>query len=147
MTGPPASDAAALRRMRAQKRADTKPELALRRMLWARGLRYRVHVRLPLIKLRRTADIAFLGPRVAVFVDGCYWHACPVHGTRPKANAHWWTEKLAANVQRDRDTDTRLREIGWESVRIWEHENPSEAVDRIEQIVEARRLRPPTSTS
>lgn len=126
--------------MRKQKRSDTLPELALRRALWARGLRYRVGVRLPLNKLRRTADVAFLGARVAVFVDGCYWHACPIHGTRPKANASWWTEKLAANVERDRDTDRRLREIGWESVRVWEHETPSEAVDRIQQVIEARRL-------
>jgi DNA mismatch endonuclease (patch repair protein) len=96
-----------------------------------------------LTTLRRTADVAFLGPRVAVFVDGCFWHACPVHGTRPKANASWWTEKLTANVQRDRDTDRRLREIGWESVRVWEHENSSAAADRIQQVVEARRLRSP----
>ena len=93
VAGPPASDAAALRRMRKQQRSGTLPELALRRALWARGLRYRVNVRLPLTKLRRTADVAFLGPRVAVFVDGCFWHDCPVHGTRPKANASWWTEE------------------------------------------------------
>jgi DNA mismatch endonuclease (patch repair protein) len=133
--------------MRKQKRAGTGPELALRRALWARGLRYRVDVRLPLTKLRRTADVAFLGCRVAVFVDGCYWHVCPVHGTHPKANAGWWAEKLAVNVQRDRDTDRRLREIGWVPVRVWEHENPSEAADRIQHVVAARRLRSPTHVS
>lgn len=125
--------------MRAQKQTGTAAELALRRAVWARGLRYRVDARLPLPYLRRRADLLFLGARVAVFVDGCYWHHCPQHGTRPKSNAEWWAEKLASNVRRDRDTDEQLRAIGWESLRMWEHDDPSETADWVEGVVRARR--------
>lgn len=128
---PSASSAEALLRMRKQKRADTRPELALRKVLHAQGLRYRVDVPLPLDAVRRRADLLFTRSRVAVFIDGCYWHACPVHGTSPKANAGWWSQKLETNVRRDRDTDQRLREIGWQVIRIWEHEDPTEAADRV----------------
>jgi DNA mismatch endonuclease (patch repair protein) len=102
---PPASSPEALQRMRRQRRADTAPELAIRRLVHARGLRYKIDAALPLRGVRRRADMLFSRARVAVFVDGCYWHACPIHGTKPKANASWWAEKLAANVGRDRDTD------------------------------------------
>lgn len=130
--GPQPSSPEALRRMQRQRRADTKPELALRKELHRRGLRYRVDVRV-LPGLRRRADIVFPGRRVAVFVDGCFWHACPEHGTSPKANAAWWRDKLKGNVQRDRDTDRRLEEAGWTPVRIWEHEDPGRAADLVEQ--------------
>lgn len=84
----------------------------------------------------------FRGSRVAVYVDGCFWHSCPVHGTFPKANADWWREKLDANVRRDGDTDLELQAAGWTVIRVWEHETPSEAVDRIEAVVRlARDLR------
>src|SRR5215207_10089041 len=92
--------AAALRRMQKQRQSGTRPELAIRRLLHARGLRYRVDAPLPIPHLRRRADLLFAGPKVAVFVDGCYWHCCPVHATKPKANAQWWAEKLAKNVER-----------------------------------------------
>lgn len=102
------------------RRRDTKPEVALRRELFAAGLRYRVACPVP-GQRRRTIDIAFTRARVAVFVDGCFWHGCPEHGTRPKSNIEWWTRKIAANQARDRDTDRVLREIGWTSLRFWEH--------------------------
>jgi DNA mismatch endonuclease (patch repair protein) len=123
--------------MRATPRRDTPPELALRRELHRRGLRYRLHQKL-LPGLRREVDIAFPRVRVAVFVDGCFWHACPEHGTTPKSNREWWQTKLEANRSRDRDTDKRLRAKGWHVVRIWEHELPMEAADRIESLVRSR---------
>lgn len=138
-TRPPASSPEALRRMQRQRRVDTGCEIAIRRLLWARGWRYRVDYRLPLTGLRRRADIAFPGRKVAVFVDGCYWHSCPQHGTRPAANADWWRDKLARNVERDRDTDIRLGQAGWISVRIWEHEAPEEAVEKITRVLRAER--------
>lgn len=119
---------------------DTPPELALRRRLHAMGFRYRVDTR-PVAAMRRTADIVFRPCSVAVFVDGCFWHSCPVHGSKPKSNAQWWSEKLAANVQRDRDTDKRLAEAGWEVVRVWEHEDPAEAASHIAEVVLAARGR------
>lgn len=88
---------------------------------------------------RRKADLVFSRLRVAVYVDGCFWHSCPDHATRPKANAEWWREKLERNVERDRDTDAQLREAGWEVVRIWEHEAVGDAVERIEHVLIARR--------
>lgn len=119
--------------MERQKRADTRPERELRVALHRRGLRYRAH--LPIKGTRRTIDIAFPRLRIAVFVDGCFWHGCPTHGTSPKANARWWAEKLAANIERDRDTRNRLEAAGWKVLRVWEHEDRSAAVDRIWRLV------------
>lgn len=136
---PAASDAATRKRMRNQKRRETRPELALRRELWSRGLRYRVDAALPLRGGRRRADLLFTRARVAVFVDGCYWHSCPLHGTAPRANASWWAAKLQTNVWRDRDTDLQLAELGWLSVRVWEHEEAFAAADRVAALVQARR--------
>ena len=90
--------------MQRQRRTGTHPELVIRRLVSAAGLRYKVDAVLPVLGLRRRADMLFRRSKVAVFVDGCYWHACPEHGTMPKANAMWWAEKLAANVSRDRRT-------------------------------------------
>jgi DNA mismatch endonuclease (patch repair protein) len=122
------------RRMSASKRRDTAPEMALRRELHARGLRYRVAYPVP-GQRRRTIDVAFTRVKVAVFVDGCYWHGCPQHGTRPRSNADWWSAKFAANQSRDRDTDRLLRELGWTVVRVWEHEYSDAAADRVEKVV------------
>jgi DNA mismatch endonuclease, patch repair protein len=124
--------------MQRQVRRDTKPELALRRELWRRGLRYRVD--LAAIAGRRRADIVFTRERVVVYVDGCYWHSCPEHATVPKANREWWVAKLRANVERDRDTDAGLAAAGWEVVRVWEHEVMTEAADRIEATLRRRRV-------
>jgi DNA mismatch endonuclease (patch repair protein) len=120
--------------MQATRRRDTGGELALRSELHRRGLRYRVE-RQVLKGLRRRADIVFSRQKVAVFVDGCFWHGCPDHGTWPKNNAAWWREKIEANRARDADTDRRLREAGWFSVRVWEHEPVAAAADRVEEIV------------
>lgn len=119
-------------------RRDTLPELALRSELHRRGLRFRVD-RAPLRGLRSRADIVFGPARVAVYVDGCFWHSCPEHATRPKSNAEWWERKLRRNQERDAETDLALREQGWEVVRIWEHEDPVEAADRVEEAVSSRR--------
>jgi DNA mismatch endonuclease (patch repair protein) len=119
-------------------RRDTLPELALRSELHRRGLRFRVD-RAPVPGLRSRADIVFGPAHVAVYVDGCFWHSCPEHGTRPKANAEWWEQKLNRNQERDAETDRTLRENGWAVVRIWEHEDPIEAADRVEAAVKSRR--------
>ncbi len=103
-------------------------------MLHARGLRYRVQVPL-LERPRRTADIVFPKKRIAIFVDGCFWHGCPKHGTSAKSNAEFWHDKIAANKKRDRDTNERLEGAGWTVVRVWEHEKPADVVDRIEGLV------------
>lgn len=116
----------------------TAPELAVRRELHRRGLRYRTDMPVPDIG-RTRPDIVFTRVRVAVFVDGCFWHRCPDHGTSPKANADWWSEKLDGNVRRDRAIDLALAEAGWLVIRIWEHEEPVEAADRIESAVRKRR--------
>jgi DNA mismatch endonuclease, patch repair protein len=130
---PPASSPAALARMVRQRRRDTAPEMAIRRLLHAMGLRYRVDAPLP--GMRRRADLVFGSARVAVFVDGCFWHACPEHGTQPSSNAAWWAEKIETNVQRDRDTDRRLAAGGWTVLRVWEHEIPETAAARIAEAV------------
>ena len=111
-------------RLSRQRVRDTAPELALRQLLHAGGLRYRVDVA-PLPGLRRRADVVFTRARLAVFVDGCFWHRCPLHGTYPKNNADWWRTKLDRNVQRDRETDQALAEADWQVLRFWEHEPAS----------------------
>jgi DNA mismatch endonuclease, patch repair protein len=110
--------------------------MALRRELHRRGLRFRVDHRIDIDGLRRRrVDIVFTRRRVAVFVDGCFWHACPQHATSPEANSAWWATKLAGNVTRDRDTDARLAAAGWTVVRVWEHESPADGADRVERAV------------
>lgn len=120
--------------MRNTRPRDTTPELKLRRALHARGLRYRVNSR-PEPDLRTKADVVFSRARVAIYVDGCFWHACPEHGNLPKANREWWRQKLATNVQRDRVTEKALSERGWRVVRVWEHELPESAASRIDALV------------
>jgi DNA mismatch endonuclease (patch repair protein) len=123
--------------MSAQLSQDTKIELGLRSVLHARGLRYRVHQR-PVSRHRRFADIVFSRAKVAVFVDGCFWHGCPQHGTWPKRNATFWRDKIEANIRRDRETDASLIEAGWTPVRVWEHEDVDAAADRIATLVKRR---------
>jgi DNA mismatch endonuclease (patch repair protein) len=133
---PPSSSAAKSLEMSRLGRRDTRPELAIRSELHRRGLRFRVD-RAPLAGLRSRADIVFGPARVAVYVDGCFWHSCPQHATRPKANAEWWDRKLARNRERDRETDQALAEQGWTVVRIWEHEDPVAAADRVVEALDA----------
>lgn len=135
---PKASSPEALARMKRQQPHGTKPELRLRSDLHRRGLRFRVQQRV-LPGVRRTVDIVFPAARVAVEVRGCYWHACEEHGTRPRANAEWWEEKLRRNVERDRETERMLGEAGWHVIVVWEHEVAADAADAIEKVVRARR--------
>lgn len=128
--GPEPSSLSASTRMRATRKRDTAPEVALRKLLHAQGLRYRVDVQ-PEPFLRRRADIVFRRHKLAVFVDGCFWHRCPLHGTSPKSNSNWWRDKLDANVVRDRSTDRLLSEAGWTVLRFWEHEDPAVAAASI----------------
>jgi DNA mismatch endonuclease (patch repair protein) len=116
------------------RRRDTAPEVAIRREAHRRGLRYRVDSALPGLP-RRRADMVFLRRRIAVFVDGCFWHSCPVHATTPTANREWWVAKLQRNEQRDRHTDEHLRGLGWTVLRFWEHEDAVAAVDVIDRVV------------
>lgn len=124
--------------MQSIKSRDTEPEMALRRILHAMGLRYRVNRR-PLPGVRRTADLVFSPAKVAVFMDGCFWHHCPDHAADPKTNSEYWKPKLERNVERDRETDSLLDSEGWLSVRVWEHEDPRAAAKRVARIVRQRR--------
>ena len=124
--------------MVATRRADTEPELRLRSELHRLGIRFRLHQRV-VPGVRRQVDVVFGPARVAVFVDGCFWHSCPIHGTRAKSNAVFWRRKLAENERRDRDTDARLSQAGWVVMRVWEHEDPGIAAKRIARAVLGRR--------
>ena len=134
--------------MRANRRTDTKPELALRRELHRQGLRYRKDYRLDLEGARVRPDIAFTARRVAVFVDVCFWHFCPQHGTKPANNTWYWGPKLARNVERDRAADAALVAAGWQVVRIWEHESLEAAVAAVLAAVgwRAKPARAPAQT-
>lgn len=115
--------------MSRQKTADTGPEIALRRELHRRGLRFRVNMR----GMPGRPDVVFTRARIAVQVDGCFWHGCPEHGVAPKANAEWWKVKLTANRNRDIRNDQLLTEDGWLVIRAWEHEPPVQVADRVER--------------
>jgi DNA mismatch endonuclease, patch repair protein len=123
--------------MRVTKRRDTPAEMALRSALTRLGLRYRVDTS-PIPNLRRRADIVFKSARVSVFVDGCFWHGCRVHGTWPKKNARWWREKIEANKARDRDTNRVLASTGWAVVRAWTHQDMSAVAERVARVVAQR---------
>lgn len=129
------------RNMQANRSRDTKPELAVRRLLHAQGLRYRVDYR-PVKNLRRTADIVFTRQRLAVFIDGCYWHACPEHGGQPTVNADYWAPKLQRNRERDDDTNSRLRAEGWTVLRFWEHDDVSAVAAQVRKAVRLGPARP-----
>ena len=126
---PPPSSEQVSQQMKRMPRKDSVPEVRLRRELHSRGLRFRVNLR----GLPGTPDIAFTRAKIAVFVDGCFWHRCPEHGVLPKANRDWWREKLDRNVERDRRKDGELEELGWLSIHVWEHDDPSTVADGIEQ--------------
>lgn len=116
-----ATSSASRRTMQANRRAHTGPELAVRKILHSAGLRYRVDFP-PLPGKRWRPDIVFQRARLAVFIDGCFWHRCPQHGTQPKSNRTYWSAKLARNVERDRQADADFQNAGWRVLRIWEHE-------------------------
>lgn len=120
--------------MQANRHRDTKPEVAVRRLLHARGLRYRVDTR-PIPAVRHTADIVFTKARVAVFIDGCWWHGCPQHHRPPRINSDYWHDKVERNQQRDRRVTVLLEDAGWRVVRAWEHQDPSEVAAQVERLV------------
>jgi DNA mismatch endonuclease (patch repair protein) len=127
---PKALDPATQRRMSRTCQRDNAREVALRSLLHRRGLRFRIYRRL-LPGSTRTADIVFVRARLAIFLDGCFWHGCPVHASWPKTNAEWWRNKIETNRQRDQNTDQRLRAGGWTVLRIWEHQSLDDAVARV----------------
>lgn len=133
------ADAKVSQRYSRLARRDTSPEIALRRALHAAGLRFRVQYAVPGLP-RRRVDIAFTRWKVAVQVDGCFWHGCPEHGTVPGRNSEWWRWKIARNQARDADTDSRLAELGWTVIHVWEHEDTHEARLRVEQVLASQKV-------
>ena len=121
--------------MRANRRRDTKPEVALRSALHKRGLRFRNDVSIVTEERNVRVDVALTRHRVAVFLDGCFWHCCPDHGTRPRSNPAYWRAKLDRNLQRDASSNELLRAAGWRVVRVWELQDPEKAAELIDQLV------------
>jgi DNA mismatch endonuclease (patch repair protein) len=134
------SSAAVSARMSRQGSRDTAPEVAVRKLLHASGLRYRVNVPVPGMR-RRTIDIAFGPAKVAIFLDGCFWHGCPEHATRPKSNAEWWRTKLDRNMARDLETTAHLEAQGWTVLRFWEHQSVSGIAAQVTETVLSHRLK------
>ncbi len=130
------------RNMQAIRRTDTKPEVALRAALHRLGLRFRKDFRIDLPAGRVRPDIVFTRARVAVFVDGCFWHACPEHGRQPTKNVGYWSPKLQRTADRDRLNTARLEANGWKVIRAWEHEPLADVVGRVHTAVRAARLLP-----
>ena len=136
---PKASSESALRRMQTVKSKNTAPEMTLRSLIYDKGFRYRIDAR-PLRELNRRADIVFRTVKVAVYVDGCFWHGCPIHGTQAKANAEFWSFKIKQNQERDIDTIKHLRKAGWKVIRVWEHEDPVKASEKICRVISKRQI-------
>jgi DNA mismatch endonuclease (patch repair protein) len=122
--------------MQGNRSRDTRPELRIRRSVHGMGLRYRVATR-PVSDIRVSADLVFAGSRVAVFIDGCFWHGCPAHSATPRTNTEYWTAKIAANRARDTRANHLLGAAGWTVVRVWEHEDPRQGARRISDVVRA----------
>lgn len=133
-----ASKPAVRKVMQANRGRDTSIERAVRKIVHARGLRFRVNAR-PERDIRRTADIVFAGPRIAIFVDGCFWHGCETHYRPSTLNVDYWAEKLAHNRVRDQETNRLLEDRGWTVMRFWEHEPPVTVADAIERAVRGSR--------
>lgn len=138
---PHPTDARVSERMRKNPRRDTAPEIALRRVLHARGLRFRKDLPIRTVERVVRPDVVFTRARVAVFLDGCFWHCCPLHGNIPRANTEYWQPKLARNVMRDRQVDAALTAAGWSVVRGWEHEQPEAVANQVEAAIAAARQR------
>lgn len=140
------SSAEVSRRMAKVRQKGTDAEMALRRKLYRRGLRYRVDYEV-LKKPRRVADVAFPGLWIAIFVDGCFWHGCPEHASWPKRNAEFWRKKIEANRQRDKDTNERLGRMGWTILRFWQHESPVESAASVARVVAIAKSKHHASTN
>lgn len=136
-----ASDEMTRRVMTATRGRDTRPEKAVRSAVHGLGLRYRVGLRVICGEVKVRPDLVFTRSRVAVFVDGCFWHRCPEHGDEPKTNSDYWGPKLDANVARDRKVDRALRKAGWKVVRAWEHDDPDDVAELVRDAVEEARRR------
>lgn len=134
MDKPRASTAQVSQQMKEARISDTEPELRIRKLLFSVGLRFRIQYRVPGLS-RRTIDVAFPRQRLAIFIDGCFWHGCVLHRTVPKSNRDWWKRKLRENRDRDHDTDARLGMLGWRVFRFWEHENPVEILAKIREAL------------
>lgn len=139
---PEPKDAAATRIGKANPRTGTKPEARLRSALHRRGVRFRKDHLLRAGAVRVRPDLVFTRWKLAVFVDGCFWHQCPEHGRVPKSNPSYWVPKLQANVERDRRADAALLDEGWVVLRIWEHEDVSAAADLVEATLTKQRAGP-----
>lgn len=126
--------------MRANKRRDTEPELKLRSILHSRGLRFRVDCS-PLKGVRSRADIVFSKAKIAVFVDGCFWHGCPEHFIMPKTNVEYWSAKIAKNKDRDIRVDRVMAQADWTAIHVWEHDDPAVAADLVERAWRSRTSR------
>ncbi|MDQ7903511.1 very short patch repair endonuclease [Phytohabitans sp. ZYX-F-186] len=124
--------------MSRMRRVSTRPELLVRQELHRRGLRFRINHR----TLPGRPDIAFTRARLAIFIDGCFWHQCPEHGVMPKNNREWWQAKLRRNIERDEEKDAELSQLGWEVLRFWEHEDPVTVAVEIERVWRERRDAP-----
>jgi DNA mismatch endonuclease, patch repair protein len=135
---PHPSSAAAQAVMRGNRRVDTRPERQVRSLLHRRGYRFRKDYLIRAAGVRVRPDVVFTRQRVAVFIDGCYWHRCPQHGTSPRVNSHYWGPKLDRNVARDQRVDEALTAAGWVVVRLWEHDAPEGAVARIAAALTGR---------
>lgn len=122
--------------MQSNRRRDTAPEMEIRKAVHALGLRYRVDYLVPDVGIVVRPDLVFTKRKVCVFVDGCFWHRCPEHGSQPKSNKAFWEEKLARNVARDERATKALELRGWRVVRFWEHDDPQSAAQKIAAIVE-----------
>jgi len=125
------------RSMQSNRPRDTRPEVELRSGLHAAGLRFRKHYR-PIKGSRCEVDVAFTRWKVAVLLDGCFWHGCPQHATRPATNEEWWAAKLDGNIARDRQTDLALTAAGWTVLRFWEHEPTAEVVAKVREVITER---------
>ncbi len=140
------SSPAASARLRLQKSRNTLCELALRSRLHRLGLRFRVHRKL-LPDTQRTADVVFGPLKIAVFVDGCFWHGCRRHIGWPKSNIDWWKQKIDRNRKRDKDTDRRLKQAGWTVIRVWEHDDPSLVASHVLKIIRHRKYDSPRNAA
>jgi len=121
--------------MRGIRRRDTRPERVLRSELHRRGLRFRIDYPVPVDGRSPRPDVAFTKKRVAVFIDGCFWHGCPEHSQRPKQNSQYWGPKISRNIERDAEQDARLAAGGWMVLRFWEHDDPIRAADEVERLI------------
>ena len=136
---PQPQDTSVSKRMQANRRSDTRPERAVRSALHARGLRFRKDFSIKAGQRLVRPDVVFTRARVAVFVDGCYWHSCPKHGTSPQRNSGYWASKLRLNVDRDRAVNAALLQAGWRVIRVWEHEASSDVAERVALTLEPPR--------